>query len=70
MMLLEVCNIVVLVPGWEASSGARREIARAEKIHMPVFDVLDFGLPSQIISQCNDRIRNMDLNLIRSVTES
>ena len=38
MELLRRCDAVVLVPGHEASSGTRAEIAEANRIGIPVFD--------------------------------
>ncbi len=38
MELLRRCDAVVLVPGHEASSGTRAEIAEANRLGIPVFD--------------------------------
>jgi hypothetical protein len=37
MALLRACNGVLMVPGWERSSGARGEKAEAERLGLPVF---------------------------------
>lgn len=38
--LLERCDIMVLLPNWEASAGARAESARATMCGIPVFGTL------------------------------
>lgn len=43
--MMERCDAVVLVPGWESSAGTRGEIIRAEELHLPIFRSLD-ALPS------------------------
>ncbi len=40
MALLEACEAVMLVPGWETSSGARGEVKRAFELGLPVFQDL------------------------------
>lgn len=35
--LMRRCNAVVLVAGWEESSGARGEVAEAQRLGLPVF---------------------------------
>lgn len=35
--LMQRCDAVVVVPGWETSSGTKAEIAEAEKRGIPVF---------------------------------
>ncbi len=40
MEMLRRCNGVVLVPGWEESSGARGEVAEAQRLGLPVFRTL------------------------------
>lgn len=37
MELLFRCDVLVTVPGWEASSGARGEVGQAGEMKMPVF---------------------------------
>jgi len=37
MAFLEVCDAVLVVPGWEESQGTMREIARACELSIPVF---------------------------------
>ena len=39
--LLRRCDAVMLVPGWEQSTGARGEKVEAERRGMPVFSKLD-----------------------------
>ncbi|MFY1052337.1 DUF1937 family protein [Ectopseudomonas khazarica] len=43
--MMERCDAVVLVPGWQNSAGTRGEIIRAEELHIPIFRTLD-ALPS------------------------
>lgn len=45
MEMMERCDAVVLVPGWENSAGTRGEIIRAEELGIPIFRSLD-ALPS------------------------
>ena len=37
LIILEVCDIVVVIPGWRYSPGTLAEIARAEELGMPIF---------------------------------
>lgn len=37
LWLMRKCDAVVVVPGWETSSGTKAEIAEAEKRGIPVF---------------------------------
>lgn len=39
MELLRRCDAVVLVPGWQRSSGTKAEVAEAERLGLPVFDL-------------------------------
>ena len=41
LQLLRRCDCVMLVPGWESSSGTRAEIREADGLALPVFDDLD-----------------------------
>jgi hypothetical protein len=43
--MMERCDAVVLVPGWQNSAGTRGEIIRAEELGIPIFRTLD-ALPS------------------------
>lgn len=43
--MMERCDAVVLVPGWQNSAGTRGEIIRAEELGIPIFRTLD-TLPS------------------------
>ena len=43
--MMERCDAVVLIPGWQNSAGTRGEIIRAEELGIPVFRTLD-ALPS------------------------
>ena len=45
MEMMERCDAVVLVPGWQNSAGTRGEIIRAEELGIPTFRTLD-ALPS------------------------
>lgn len=40
--LIETCQVLVLVPGWEKSSGVAREIERAKELGIPVLTVEEF----------------------------
>lgn len=39
------CDAILLIPGWEESSGARTEQAFAIKHNIPMFDYTDSGIP-------------------------
>jgi hypothetical protein len=41
MQVLRRCDCVLLVPGWESSSGTRAEIREAETLGKPVFHAVD-----------------------------
>ena len=41
LLWLELCDAVLLVPGWENSSGTRAELARAKELDIPVFGSLE-----------------------------
>lgn len=45
MEMMERCDAVVLVPGWENSAGTKAEMARADALRIPIFRNLD-TLPS------------------------
>lgn len=45
MEMMERCDAVVLVPGWESSAGTKGEMARADALRIPIFRTLD-TLPS------------------------
>lgn len=38
--LLRRCDAVLLVPGWERSSGTRAEVAEAHRLSIPVFEAI------------------------------
>lgn len=40
LLMLERCDAVLLVPGWETSSGTLAEVAHAEKLGIPIFNSL------------------------------
>lgn len=37
--LMETCDLLVLVPGWERSSGVQREVARAKELGITILTV-------------------------------
>lgn len=41
LAIMERCDAVVLVPGWQNSAGTLGEIARADELRIPVFRTLD-----------------------------
>ncbi len=41
MALMRACSALILVPGWESSSGARGEVAEAQRLGLPVFTSLE-----------------------------
>ena len=47
LALLETSDILVLVPGWESSSGVKREIKRARELGIPIvnsdLEPMEFG---------------------------
>lgn len=57
MLLMEKCTAVVLVPGWQNSTGTLAEVARAKQLGIPVFtnhkflpDADEFRAPATPIS--------------------
>jgi hypothetical protein len=42
LRLLEVCDILILVPGWEKSSGVARELDRARVLGIQILTVEEF----------------------------
>lgn len=38
MTVLRRCDLVVLVPGWQESAGARAEVAEARRRGIPVYE--------------------------------
>lgn len=38
---MRTCDAVLTVPGWEASVGARGEVAEARRLGIPVFETID-----------------------------
>lgn len=45
MEMMERCDAVMLVPGWENSAGTKGEMARADALRIPIFRTLE-TLPS------------------------
>lgn len=45
MELMERCDAMVLVEGWERSAGTQGEIARADELRIPIFRTVE-ALPS------------------------
>jgi len=41
MAFLDVSDIIVFLPGWEASKGCQAEYSRAIELGMPLYDELD-----------------------------
>lgn len=51
MQMLEVCDAVVVVPGWHESRGTLAEVARARALELPVFEAYwaeIFNLPTRM----------------------
>jgi hypothetical protein len=38
LVMMERCDLVVLVPGWHTSSGTRAEVARAKELGIPMYE--------------------------------
>lgn len=53
LRLLEVCDAMVLIPGWERSVGARGERARFEKWGRgdKIFDLSDLGIKDGFVEE-------------------
>lgn len=41
LTLLDRCDAMILLPGWEQSNGCRIEKARADRNHIPIYTSLD-----------------------------
>lgn len=50
LALLERCDVVMTVPGWERSRGARGEVARAKELGIPVEHATMVGTPPEVVS--------------------
>jgi len=37
LIILEVCDILVVLPGWQQSGGTQREIERAKELGIPIY---------------------------------
>lgn len=69
MELLRRCDAVVLVPGWDKSTGTRAEVTEARALGIPVFglesgDDLDRSVPlhaAAIASHVAKTLRELDL---------
>jgi hypothetical protein len=45
LVMLKRCDLVVLVPGWQASSGTRAEVAAARACGIPVYEWPNINTP-------------------------
>ncbi|HPO38693.1 MAG TPA: DUF1937 family protein [Kiritimatiellia bacterium] len=52
LAMLRRCDLVVLVPNWQASQGTAREIEEARSCGLPVFSDIEFVPPANATEQC------------------
>lgn len=50
--MMRRCDAVLLVPGWEKSSGSRAELEEAKRLNIPVFDGKDGVDDAVYIMKC------------------
>ena len=43
LAILKTCDVLILVPGWETSSGARREVELAKEMGIPILTAAELG---------------------------
>jgi hypothetical protein len=52
MALLRRCDAILLVPGWQRSSGTRAELEEAKRLALPVFDLHNqFGVTGGVLER-------------------
>jgi hypothetical protein len=55
--MVTVCDAILMLPGWEQSSGAKRELELAQRLKMPVYYYPDLPKPHPTEVNCPEQAR-------------